>query len=185
MYHSRGSDSFSLHLRKCGCSVGEFVLTRYRPGEDLPKFPEPTHEPGTVSIQRTLDGLEAAHIASPLKYHDPASQKVLSGRTPYDANGLAKTMTCKGGDNYHPNGLRNFTVQEYMALQTFPHTFRFPETRRGRPFTRTEMKIQLGNAVPPLVGKAVLSSVVDSLMSSDRRRLESFGGSNENDAIAL
>lgn len=161
------------------------MLTNGRPGEDLPTFPEPTHEPGTVSIQKTLDELEAAHRVSPLKYHNPGSQKVLSGRTPYDANGLAKTMTCKGGDNYHPSGLRNFTVQEYMALQTFPHTFRFPESGPRKSFTKTEMKVQLGNAVPPLVGKAVLSSVTSSLIASDKRRLENFGGATENDAIAL
>lgn len=161
------------------------MLTSGRPGEDLPEFPKYTHEPGTVSIQKTLYDLEAAHRISPLKYHDPDSQKILSGRSPYDANGLAKTMTCKGGDNYHPSGLRNFTVQEYMALQTFPYTFQFPETCRNKPLTKTEMKIQLGNAVPPPVGKAVMSSVLDSLIASDKGRLEKIGGANENNPIAL
>lgn len=160
------------------------MLISGRPGEDLPTFPEPTHEPGTVSIQKTLEELEAIHRVTPLKYHDPASLKVLS-RAPYDANCLAKTITCKGGDNYHPSGSRNFTVREYLALQTFPYTFQFPELRGWKPFPQTEMKAQAGNAVPPMVGKAILGSVMKSLIASDQKRLEKFGGANENDAITL
>lgn len=162
------------------------MLITDRPGEDLPTFPEPTHEAGTISIQNTLDEVEAAHRTNPLKYHDPRPLPPQSRKTPYDANVLAKTITCKGGDNYHPSGLRNYTIAEFMALQTFPfRTFGFPETRRGKSFSKTEMKVQLGNAVPPLVGKPIMSNVKDSLIASDKRRLEEFGGANANDAIRL
>lgn len=152
----------------------EHVLTSDRPGEVLPPFPRPTHAPGTVSVQKTLEEVDAADRASPLPYHHPKPFSPLSEREPYDPDCLAKTVTCKGGENYHPSGKRRFTVQEFLALQTFPFGFRFPKTRRGRPFPETEMKAQIGNAVPRLFGKAMLESVVKSLRAQDERRLADF-----------
>lgn len=143
-------------------------------------FPGPTHSPGAVSVQTMLDDVERHHEMSPLFHHDPESMPRIS-KTAYDCNRLANCITCKGGDNnYHPNGLRPFTIREFLALQTFPHCFRFPDN-----VTQTEMKIQLGNAVPPLMGAALMRSVLASLLANDKRRLRSSGGDEEGNPIEL
>lgn len=132
-----------------------------------------------------LNDVEIAHAISPLLHHDPEAQPRIA-KPPYDANTLAKTVTCKGGDNnYHPSGERPFTIREFMALQTFLHGFGFPESFLGRPFTTTEMKVQIGNAVPRLMGRAIMRSVLKSLVATDQRRLRLFGGAEEANAIEL
>lgn len=123
-----------------------------------------------------LDDIAAHHEMTHLSHHDPASMPPIS-KPPYDAQRLAKCITCKGGDdNYHPSGLRPFTIRELLALQTFCHSFRYPKTLNGVEFTKTEMKVQCGNAVPPLMGKAIMRSVLGSLIATDKRRLLEFGG---------
>lgn len=155
------------------------------PGEDLPPFPRPTHELGDVSIRQTLEEIEAIHGVSPLAHHNPEILRGQVRREPYDPYCLAKTITCKGGENYHPSGERQFTVREILALQTFPHSFKFPETIDGKVFTTTEMKVQAGNAVPPCFGRTILESVIKSLKAYDQRRLAVFRGGSLSDAIEL
>lgn len=92
-------------------------------------------------------------------------------KPPFDPHTLAKTITCGGGQgNYHPSGLRQYTPREFAALQTFPSRYRFGRTEEGKEFYTTELREQIGNAVPPLVAKAVLGSVAKSLRESDMRR---------------
>lgn len=132
-----------------------------------------------------LDDVARHHELSPLSHHNPESLREIS-KPAYDSGRLAKCITCKGGDNnYHPSGQRPFTIREFLALQTFSHGFRFPEMWAGRPFTRTEMKIQLGNAVPPLMGKALMQQVLASLIATDRRRLLESGGGDEANPIEI
>lgn len=81
-------------------------------------------------------------------------------KRPYDGGRLAKTITSAGGEgNYHPSGKRQFTTREFAALQTFDNDFRFG----GQAILR-----QVGNAVPPLLAKAVLQEVIKTLRQTDR-----------------
>jgi len=69
---------------------------------------------------------------------------------------------------YHPSGLRPFTIREKACLQTFPiyHAFSGSCTAKQR---------QVGNAVPPLLGRAILNEVRKALEKADeedRLRLE-------------
>jgi DNA (cytosine-5)-methyltransferase 1 len=56
----------------------------------------------------------------------------------------------------HPTQLRSLTPREAARVQSFPDTFILPESR-------TPAFNQVGNAVPPLVGKAVGLAVIEYL----------------------
>lgn len=80
-------------------------------------------------------------------------------REPFDANQQAMTITTGGGQfNYHPSGKRCFTNREFAALQTFDNDYRFGQR---------EIRKQIGNAVPPVLGKALYRETIKSLKRSD------------------
>jgi DNA (cytosine-5)-methyltransferase 1 len=82
-------------------------------------------------------------------------------RAPYDENTLAKTITCGGGEkNYHPSGLRRFTVRELARMQTFPDEY---------PFSSAYAKKQIGNAVPPRLAEVMYRAAIQSLQETDER----------------
>ena len=58
----------------------------------------------------------------------------------------------------HPTQVRSLTPREAARVQTFPDTFIFAGSR-SHVFT------QIGNAVPPLVGKAVGVGVIEYLQA--------------------
>ena len=58
----------------------------------------------------------------------------------------------------HPNGKRDLTIREFAALQGFP---------AQHIFGNVGAKKQIGNAVPPVVGRKVLESVVRFLEKED------------------
>lgn len=77
-----------------------------------------------------------------------------------DENGLSRTITAhiaKDGYWYiHPRQARTLTVREAARIQTFPDWYRFA----GPP---TSAFKQIGNAVPPALGRHLAQAVIDSL----------------------
>ncbi|KAL4803267.1 S-adenosyl-L-methionine-dependent methyltransferase [Aspergillus unguis] len=142
------------------------VIIASGPGETLPSLPQPTHGPPGSGLSEEATIYQAiSNIPLGTSEHDvEASLARAKGlRPPYDANQQARTITCGGGENnYHPSGMRNFTNREYACLQTFPLSFQFGPR---------EVRTQIGNAVPPLLAKAVYGEIIKSLQESDEREL--------------
>jgi DNA (cytosine-5)-methyltransferase 1 len=77
-------------------------------------------------------------------------------------NGLASTILTKcdphWGAYFHPEQDRTLTVREAARLQSFPDWFEF----KG---SRTDQYVQVGNAVPPLLGRAI-AQTIDQISAS-------------------
>jgi DNA (cytosine-5)-methyltransferase 1 len=65
-----------------------------------------------------------------------------------------------GGVNIHPKLPRVLTPRELAALQSFPDDFIFKGSKKWQ-------LVQIGNAVPPLLGKAVGIAIMKSLRMSE------------------
>jgi hypothetical protein len=93
-------------------------------------------------------------------------------KTPYDGRKKQSgCITTGGGDaetNYHPSGLRYFTPRELACLQTFPVDYQFYGGV-------TEIKKQVGNAVPPGVWKYYIRSVIQTLEDFDSGKIDETG----------
>ncbi|OAX80397.1 hypothetical protein ACJ72_05275 [Emergomyces africanus] len=144
------------------------VILASGPGEPLPPFPKPTHgPPANPSSQPSshLPRFRTIHDAiSTIPPHAPGhdihhARKFHRTKPAYDPHMQAKTITCNGGENYHPSGTRAFTHREFACLQTFPLEHQF---------CGKDVKRQIGNAVPPMFGKAIFLEV--------RRALEAVDG---------
>ncbi|KAI9876856.1 MAG: hypothetical protein M1823_007201, partial [Watsoniomyces obsoletus] len=135
------------------------------PGERLTPFPVATHDKVDRRLKRHVTINEiVANIPSNAADHD-TSCRFDQPKPAYSGDTQAKTLTCKGGDcvgNYHPSGLRRWTIREIACLQTFPlyHTF---AGARGI----TAAKAQIGNAVPPVLARALFRAIIKSLRETD------------------
>ncbi|OKL63243.1 hypothetical protein UA08_01339 [Talaromyces atroroseus] len=163
---------YSIHSRVLSCEKYGVPQSRKRlfimaagPGEKLPIFPAPTHGPGLQPYVTIKDVIENIPRLAP--NHDLEYTAFADGipRAPYDENSLAKTITCGGGEkNYHPSGLRHFTIRELASLQTFPIQYKFPSSYA---------KKQIGNSVPPRLAEVIYRAAIKSLQETDEKELDS------------
>ena len=69
------------------------------------------------------------------------------------------TLTCspaqKQTERCHPDDTRPFTVREYARIQTFPDEWTFAGSV-------SQQYKQIGNAVPPLLGRLIADAILDS-----------------------
>jgi len=158
---------FSIRWRLLNCADYGLPQRRWRifllaacPGEPLPPFPAPTHSAAPTETglkpHRTINRA-IARIPPSAPNHSPATALARSA-SPYDGNSLARCITTSGGGMRHPSGVRDFTHREFACLQGFP---------LGHVFGARGVRRQIGNAVPPVVGRALLESVRRALMRED------------------
>lgn len=85
------------------------------------------------------------------------------GRMTWDSQACTILTKCDihWGAYLHPEQDRAISVREAARLQSFPDSFEFAGSK-------TEQYVQVGNAVPPLLGKAIgetLAEIIDKTMS--------------------
>ncbi|KAL8833448.1 MAG: hypothetical protein Q9170_004257 [Blastenia crenularia] len=128
------------------------------PGETLPDYPPPTYGPGRIRFATINDAIRG--IPDGFPNHNIAGAPKRNGQA-YNGNlPLRNCITTAGSlDNTHPSGGRSFTDRELACLQGFPLEHKFAGSK---------MKMQIGNAVPPLVAKILFAHI--------RRFLERMDG---------
>ena len=141
------------------------VIIAAGPGETLPPWPKPTHSnnvPGLKSLATINDAIQ--DIPQNATHQQVISQFRDGHRPAFNGSqAQARTLTCGGGiGNYHPNGLRPYTVRELACLQTFPVLYSFANANL------TTAKRQIGNAFPPFMARAVYREIVKKLKEVDR-----------------
>ncbi|KAL0636080.1 hypothetical protein Q9L58_004986 [Maublancomyces gigas] len=142
------------------------------PGELLPDFPTPKYAHPTRDKHLNSSLPPARTVRSAIGYipysstcHQPLYFPNGFRPSPVDFDQpLRATILASGGPyDVHPSGLRPFTPRELACLQTFPVTHDFA----GSVFQK---KKQIGNAVPPVLAKALLKEVRKTLEKADRER---------------
>jgi DNA (cytosine-5)-methyltransferase 1 len=101
---------------------------------------------------------EQGKSSLPLEMHGNQKFKTTWGRLKWDQ--LSPTIdtrfdTPSNGTNSHPELMRSITPREAARLQSFPDEFRFYGNK-------TNIGKQIGNAVPPLLAKAVGMAILRS-----------------------
>jgi len=102
--------------------------------------------------------------------------------TRQDRNSLCSTIVAHlksdGLMFIHPTQVRSLTPREAARVQTFPDTFNFSGSR-------SHVFIQIGNAVPPLVGKKVGLGILEYLFQSKKKDLRVELADDEKQKIVL
>lgn len=142
------------------------------PGGALPEFPEPTHgilgRPACLTIQEALAPLAGGRA---VENHNPGAliAKNLRDnrrRQPYSTNTPLRALLHTGGTiQWHPSGLRPFTLREHALLQGFPVDFIFPAEQRD-----SQHKKGIGNAVPGGAFVPILEHAMATMQQEDVMR---------------
>jgi DNA (cytosine-5)-methyltransferase 1 len=131
---------------------------------DLPGFPEmpaPTHFFGRVSIDDAIADLEKVEDESvPNQSQYFVATKATAGAGQGDQKSQAGELAyavranSKARVHFHYKLDRRLTVRESARLQSFPDEFVFPHATSAN-------IMQIGNAVPPIVGHNVANAIAE------------------------
>lgn len=136
-----------------------------RRGFPTPQFPSKTHD---IYHRRYIHDA-IANIPQGASLHHGYASLFDIAKTPYDArSALAKCVTRGGGCNYHPSGKRNLTPRELACIQSFRWGYKFHGCV-------TEVKKQIGNAVPPLCWKTFVEKIIQTLDDFYDGKIDSLG----------
>jgi DNA (cytosine-5)-methyltransferase 1 len=113
-------------------------------------------------MQRNLDAQGLAHLVPACWRRKQAGTVDVFGRLRWDEPSVTirtEFFKPEKGRYLHPEAHRPITVREAARLQSFPDSFKFPEEQALSSVAR-----QVGNAVPPLLAKAVGEAVIAHLL---------------------
>lgn len=129
----------------------------------FPERPEPTHAAAHFPIDQALKDLEAMEderVTNQSQFY-VATRATAGGGQGDHTNRAGEVAYCiranaRGRIQFHYKLPRRLTVRECARLQSFPDEFVFP-------FSTQRNLTLIGNAVPPLLGHQVASSVAEFL----------------------
>lgn len=145
---------------------GRLMMTAACPGEDLPPTMPTTYGLGFgkkqfVTIKDVLDKVASfrGRVPEIMKH---ALQR--NGR-PFNPNIQKRGLITGSGGIHalHPCGMRDYNLHEFSCFQAFPLYWKFAGDSIG------DIRLMIGNAVPPVGAKAYLENIVRSLQKSDRK----------------
>jgi DNA (cytosine-5)-methyltransferase 1 len=112
-------------------------------------------------MQRNLEGRGLAHLVPPCWRNKPSGTTDVFGRLWWDRPSVTiRTEFYKPekGRYLHPSAHRAITVREAARLMSFPDDFLLPLDQ-----AMTSVARQIGNAVPPLLARALATRLADAL----------------------
>lgn len=148
------SDLRREHVKRYGRRYTYDVLQAHRAKDLLGHSARPHSERDMRDFLRLREGeTSRAAIARGVEMEFPYDREHFKDRyTRQHRNQLCSTIVAhlkKDGLMFiHPTQTRSLTPREAARVQSFPDTFEFPQER-------TRSYAEIGNAVPPLIGKAV------------------------------
>ena len=89
-----------------------------------------------------------------------------------DRNSLSPTIMTGRHTYYHPTEPRYLTAREAASIQSFPNDFIFEGSV-------SQQWRQIGNAVPPLLGKAIGNAILRSYKEAKKTKLQSYDSVDE------
>tara|TARA_Y100000590_G_scaffold467921_1_gene648592 strand:- start:976 stop:2130 length:1155 start_codon:yes stop_codon:yes gene_type:complete len=89
-----------------------------------------------------------------------------------DRKSLSPTIMTGRHTYYHPTEPRYLTAREAASIQSFPNDFIFEGTI-------SQQWRQIGNAVPPLLGKAIGDAILRSYKEAKKTKLQSYDSVDE------
>ncbi len=114
-------------------------------------------------LQKNLDAQGLAHLVPACWRRKQSGTVDVFGRLKWDEPSVTirtEFFKPEKGRYLHPDAHRPITVREAARLQSFPDSFKFPKDQALSSVAR-----QIGNAVPPLLAKAVGHAVIKHLMA--------------------
>jgi DNA (cytosine-5)-methyltransferase 1 len=140
-----------------------FIIGIRKDLDGFPDYPQPTHEKNYRNIKwaiQDLEGIKDDSIPNQSQYFLASKAKKGNGQGDETSRAEEPSYTvranAKSRVQFHYSLDRRLTVRECARLQTFPDDFVFP-------FSATTNIMQIGNAVPPMLGHVIASSLADWL----------------------
>lgn len=163
-YRSEAFSEFQRELRGNGVSVANHQASRLAPiNEQRMRFIPEGGSWRDIPHELLPEGMKKARRCDHTKRYGRLRRE-----------GLSSTVLTKcdihWGAYIHPDQNRSLTVREAARLQSFPDWFEFAGPR-------TEQYVQVGNAVPPLLGRKIaeaimLASKQKNALLTDQREVE-------------